>query len=92
MAPWPCCLTGCAIRIGGRLFLYDVADPFDGFANLAFPATHGRLGLSGELVDDAFVVQIRIALKRTGRLFDLAFECFGLPFEFIAIHGMLFSL
>jgi hypothetical protein len=33
-------------------------------------------------------VQVGIPRDRAGRLFDLAFECFGLSFEFIAIHGM----
>ena len=45
---------------GGRLFLEDVADVFDGFANLAFRAAHGRLSLAGDFVDDALVVQVRI--------------------------------
>ena len=42
------------------LFLDDVADVLDGFANLAFRAAHGRLGLSGNFVDDTFIVQVRI--------------------------------
>lgn len=64
------------------LFLYDVSDVFDGFANLALRAANRRLGFSSDFVDDAFVVQVRIPCDRAGRLLDLPFECFGLAFEF----------
>jgi hypothetical protein len=44
------------------------------------------LRLSGDFVNDTFVVQIGIVREVAGRLLDFAFERFGLAFDFVAIH------
>src|ERR1019366_1826059 len=69
-----------------ELFLDGVTDVFEGFADLAPDATDGRPRLAGHFAHHTFVVKVRIAREVAGRLFDLAFQCFRLALEFIAIH------
>jgi len=50
------------------------------------------LRLSGRLVRDPFIVQVRIVGQIARRLFGFALECFGLAFDFISIHAALPSV
>jgi hypothetical protein len=69
-----------------QLFLDGIPEVFDGLAHCAPDAAPGILGLSCDFVCDTLVVQAGIIREVSGRLLDLAFECFALTFEFIAIH------